>query len=92
VPAVGAKRYGASRAGVWCSVLGMIVGIFFFPPFGMILGAWVGALLGELAAGKRQSQALRASWGVFVGTMAGVFLKLAVTIGIGVYFVLELVD
>ena len=88
VPIWGAKRYGASKAGIWGSILGLLVGMFFFPPFGIILGAWLGALVGELAAGKRASKAIRASWGVFVGTMAGVVLKLAYCVGVGVYFVL----
>ena len=43
-PAWGAKRYGASRIGVWGSVLGMLIGLVFFPPFGMLVGAFLGAL------------------------------------------------
>ena len=40
---IGARRYGASQAGVWGSVIGSVVGIFFFPPFGFLIGAVVGA-------------------------------------------------
>ncbi|MHC4932437.1 MAG: DUF456 domain-containing protein [Planctomycetota bacterium] len=91
VPIWGAKRYGASKSGIWGSILGLLVGLFFFPPFGFLLGAWLGAIVGELAAGKQGSKALRASWGVFVGTMAGVALKLAYCIWVGVEFVLAVV-
>ena len=77
VPALGAKRYGATRAGVWGSVFGMLAGIVFFPPFGMFLGAFLGAVLGELAAGRSDREALRAGWGVFLGTMAATVMKLA---------------
>jgi uncharacterized protein YqgC (DUF456 family) len=90
LPAVGAKRYGATRSGVWGSVLGMIVGMIFFPPFGMLVGAFVGALAFEVLAGRDAGEATRAAWGVFVGTMAGIALKLAVCIAIGWYFVREL--
>jgi len=76
-PAWGAKKYGASGKGVWGSVIGMIVGIIWFPPFGMILGSFVGAVLGELLAGKEGPAATRAAWGVFLGTILGIFLKLA---------------
>ena len=36
IPILGAQLYGASRYGIWCAVGGMIIGILFFPPFGMI--------------------------------------------------------
>ncbi len=90
LPVWGAKRYGASRAGLWGSVLGMLAGMLWFPPFGMLAGAFVGALAGEFLVGKRETEAAKAAWGVFVGTMAGVGLKLAVSIAIGVFYVLEL--
>lgn len=90
VPAWGAKRYGASRIGVWLSVLGMLIGMVFFPPFGMLVGAFAGALGGELLVGKREGEAARAAWGVFVGTMAGIGLKLAVSMAITVVYVMEL--
>jgi uncharacterized protein YqgC (DUF456 family) len=90
LPVWGAKRYGASRAGLWGSVLGMLAGMLWFPPFGMLAGAFVGALAGEFLVGKREGEAAKAAWGVFVGTMAGVGLKLAVSIAIGVFYVLEL--
>ena len=77
VPAIGARRFGASKAGVWGSVIGMIVGLVLFPPWGMLIGAFVGALVGELIAGKEGKRALRAGWGTFVGTMVGTGIKLA---------------
>jgi uncharacterized protein YqgC (DUF456 family) len=89
LPAWGARRYGASKAGVWGSVLGMIVGIFFFPPFGMLAGAFLGALGGELLVGKDGDEAGRAAWGVFVGTVAGIGLKLAVSLATAVVYVIE---
>ena len=90
-PALGAKKYGASRTGFWMSVLGMLIGMIWFPPFGLILGALLGALAGEFLAGKPEKEALKAAWGVFVGTMFGIGLKLVVSVAILVYFVMELV-
>jgi uncharacterized protein YqgC (DUF456 family) len=90
VPVVGAKKYGASRTAVWMSVVGMVVGLFMFPPFGMLVGAFLGAFLGELMAGKDSSEALRPAWGVFVGTIVGTGLKLAVCGVIAYYFVAAL--
>ena len=39
VPAAGAKRFGATRAGIWGSIIGMIAGFFVLPGWGIILGA-----------------------------------------------------
>ena len=64
VPAIEAKRYGASKLGAWGSIIGMIFGLFIFPPWGMLIGAITGALAGELAGGKKGKKALRAGWGV----------------------------
>jgi uncharacterized protein YqgC (DUF456 family) len=89
-PAIGARRYGASRWGVWGSVLGMIAGMIAFPPLGMIAGAFVGALAGELAGGQETRASLRASWGVFVYTMLGIVLKLAVSLAVVAMMIMEL--
>ncbi len=77
VPVIGAKKYGASKLGLWGSIIGMLTGLFFFPPLGILIGAIVGALAGELIAGKEIKKALRAGWGVFVGNMLVIVLKLA---------------
>ena len=77
VPSWGAKKYGASRLGIWGSVAGMIVGIIFFPPFGIIAGAFAGAILGEILHKKKVQDAFRAGFGVFIGTVFGIGIKLA---------------
>lgn len=91
IPALGARKYGASREGIWGSVFGMLAGTIFFPPFGMFLGAFLGAVIGELAAGKNDREALRAGWGVFVGTAAATVMKLAVSGVMLFYFIMELI-
>ena len=90
VPALGAKKFGASKAGVRMSVVGMIVGLIWFPPFGLFLGGAVGALVGELMAGKRDRAAFKAAFGVLIGTVAGTVLKMAVVVGIGIWITLRI--
>ena len=86
-PALGAKRYGASKAGLWGSAIGMVVGIFFIPPWGLIVGAFIGALSGELLAGKSGKKALRAGWGILMGNVLGIGLKLAFTAVVLFYYI-----
>ena len=90
VPAGGAKKYGASKYGVWGSFVGMLIGLFFLPPWGMLFGAILGAFAGELMSGKESSHALRASWGVFVGTMLVVGLRLTLSGVILFFYVKEM--
>ncbi len=89
-PAIGAKKYGATKFGLWGSAIGMIIGIFVIPPWGLIAGAFVGALAGELAAGRSGRIALRAGWGILIGNVFGIGLKLAFTAVILFYYVKEM--
>jgi uncharacterized protein YqgC (DUF456 family) len=87
LPAAGAKKYGASKLGIWGAIVGMILGIFFVPPLGMIIGAFIGAIAGELLKGKQSHEAIKAGWGVFMGVMLGVLLKLITTGIMTFYFI-----
>jgi hypothetical protein len=76
IPAAGAKKYGASKFSVFCSIIGMMIGLFAFPPFGLFIGGFVGAVGGELYVGKAGEDALRAGLGVFVGNLVSIGLKM----------------
>ena len=79
--ALGAQRYGSSPAGLWGSIIGSIVGIF-FPPFGFILGALIGAVVAELFVGRPPTEAFRAGIGAFVGTLGGIVVKIVILVSI----------
>ena len=91
LPLLGARKYGASRIGVWGAAIGMLVGIIFFPPFGIIFGLLIGSFLGELIAGKEQSQALRAGFATFLGSLTSMVVKLLLAIVMTVYFLINLI-
>ena len=89
IPLLGAKRYGASKWGVWGSVLGMVIGIF-WSPFAMLAGAIIGAVVAEWLVGKKKREALRAGWGVVMGTLIATILRLGVSGVMIYYFILAL--
>lgn len=89
MPMFGAKRYGGSKWGNWGCVIGTFVGIFIFPPWGIILGPFLGAFIGELLGGKKSSAAFKAGFGAFVGFLFGTITKLIVC---GVFIFYFLVD
>jgi len=86
IPVWGARRYGASKWGLWGSVAGMVIGIF-FSPWGMLLGGLVGAVVAEWLVHRETGQALRAGWGVIVGILLGTVLKLVLSAVMAYYFV-----
>lgn len=91
IPVLGAKKYGASKAGVWGSIIGLIIGLFILPPFGIILGPFIGAVAGEYMAGKQSNEAFRAGFGSFMGFMGGILLKLIASGMMAWYFIRELI-
>jgi uncharacterized protein YqgC (DUF456 family) len=64
----------------------MAIGIF-FSPFGMLLGAFIGAVTVEWLVQKERGKALKAGWGVFIGSLAGTALKLGVSGMMTYYFI-----
>lgn len=75
---LGAKRVGASRQALWGAVLGTFVGMFFGVP-GLLLGPFVGALLGELLAGQSVLRSTHVGVGTWLGLLFGTLAKLVVS-------------
>jgi uncharacterized protein YqgC (DUF456 family) len=72
---VDAKRVGASPQALVGATLGSIIGIFLGIP-GLILGPFVGAVLGELVARGGLAQAGKVGLGTWLGLLAAAVLKL----------------
>ncbi len=45
----------------------------------MIIGAFAGAVLGEMTAGKQSAEALRAGWGAFIGVLLAMVFRLVLS-------------
>ena len=90
--AFGAKRFGATRRGMVGAALGAIAGLFFGIP-GILLGPFVGAVLGELSARRKLQEAGRAGIGASVGLALGAAAKLALAFSmIGIFVFMRLLQ
>lgn len=88
---VGAKRFGAGRAGLWGGVIGSFVGLVLLPPWGFLIGALAGATVAELLVGRPFGAAWRAGVGALLGTLAGVGGKLVIVVVIAVVVIGRLI-
>ena len=90
LPVWGTKKFGGSRAGTIGSIAGLLLGLFFVP-WGIILGPFIGAVVGELITGRDTNYALRSGIGSFIGFVFGVAMKLTVCIALTYYYIKEFI-
>jgi len=83
--ALGARRLGASRRAMAGAALGTLLGLFLGLP-GLIVGPFVGAVLGELSATRDLARAGRTGVAAWIGFAIGIVAKVGVAfLMIGVF-------
>jgi hypothetical protein len=86
--ALGAKRFGASSRAVAGAALGALGGLFFGLP-GIVLGPFVGAVIGEFSRHGSVKAATHAGVGATLGLLFGALLKIALVFTMLGVFVLD---
>jgi len=88
IPALGTKKFGGSKYGIIGTTVGLLVGLIFLGPLGIIIGPFIGAFIGELIHDNENSnRALKAAFGSLIGFLFSTGLKFIVSsIYAGLFF------
>ncbi|WP_232700044.1 DUF456 domain-containing protein [Brevibacillus daliensis] len=81
------KKNGGSRASALGAMIGIILGVILFPPFGMIIFPFVIVLVIEMLLQKQAlDKALKIALGTLIGFFSSVVVKIAVQIIMIIWF------
>lgn len=70
-----AKRYGASKISIFASVVGAFIGLFVYPPFGVVLVPFLFVFVLELLQNRPVEKALNIAFGTIVAFVGSTFAK-----------------
>lgn len=86
---IGIKKYGGSKAGVWGSTIGILIGPFVIPFLGILIGPFIGAISAELLVNKRSlKDSLKIGFGSVIGFISSVVTKTIIqAFMIGYFFI-----
>jgi uncharacterized protein YqgC (DUF456 family) len=78
--ALGAKKLGASKRAMAGAAIGTVLGLFLGLP-GLIIGPFVGAVLGELSVDRDWKKAGKAGVAAWIGFAIGTAVKVGIAFG-----------
>ena len=74
------QKFGGGKKAIYGTFIGLLVGMFFFPPFGIILGPLIGALIGALIEKKNTYDSVKIALGSLLGFIFGTVLKISISV------------
>ncbi|MED4128270.1 DUF456 domain-containing protein [Shouchella miscanthi] len=83
------KRTGGSKWGERMALVGVIIGAFIYPPFGLILVPFVLVLAVELLQQKTFNEAIKIAFASFLAFLSGSFAKAVVQTVMIIWFFIE---
>ena len=92
IPAIGTKKFGGSKSGMIGTTIGLIIGLIFLGPFGIIIGPFLGAFVGEMMNKSDSQTAVKAAFGSFLGFLTSAFIKFIVAVIFLGFFLVKFFD
>ncbi|MGG4495826.1 DUF456 domain-containing protein [Brevibacillus reuszeri] len=85
------KKYGGSKWSSMAAVVGIILGIFLFPPFGMLILPFLLVVLVELLVQKQTlEKAVKAGFGSLIGFLGSAVVKVVLQVAMIIWFFVAL--
>ena len=83
------KKTGGSKAAARGTLVDLILGLIFFPPWGMIVGSFLGALIAEVVVnGSEVADSVKPAFGSFLGFLLSTGLKLTAS-GVMLFYIFK---
>ena len=83
------KKTGGSKAAARGTLVGLVLGLIFFPPWGMIVGSFLGALIAEVVVnGSEVADSVKPAFGSFLGFLLSTGLKLTAS-GVMLFYIFK---
>tara|TARA_B100001750_G_scaffold248264_1_gene277900 strand:- start:2322 stop:2798 length:477 start_codon:yes stop_codon:yes gene_type:complete len=88
----GVQLFGGGKKSTNGAIIGLIAGLFIFPPFGILIGPFIGSFIGALMESDNNLwKSIKIATGAFVGFISGIILKISVCGYIIYYFVTNVI-
>lgn len=85
---LGARYGGAHKKSLLLGFLGMLIGLFILPPFGSIIGLFLGVMIAEIMMHNDKDKAFKAAAGSLIGTLSGIAINLVLGITYIILFII----
>lgn len=90
LPPLMTKKFGGSKAATTGCIVGLLIGLFFVPGIGIILGPFIGALIGEnIHTEGDMKTSIKSALGAFLGFISGCGIKAITAITCIIIFILS---
>ncbi len=83
------KRYGGTKRGEYAAIAGVIVGMFLYPPFGVIFVPFVFVLVVEAIGSRDMNQAFKASIGSLLAFLSSAIFNAVIYAIMTIWFLLD---
>lgn len=85
------QQFGGNKRSEWGAIIGVVIGTFIYPPFGMIILPFVIVFLIEIISRRTVKEALYAALGAFIGFLSGIVAQVLIQTMMVVFFIIKVI-